>query len=63
MRWISANDRVPADQQEVLVKISGQVSLAKFSESEKIFKLRDGTSVHIDQKKVDWMELIAPYQQ
>jgi hypothetical protein len=63
MKWIRASDRQPADQQEVLIKIKGQVNLARYHQRENSFTLRNGICISLTDAAVEWMELIAPYKQ
>lgn len=60
MKWMSSSDRLPADQQEVLVKTRGQVHLAKYQAGDSQFVLRNGIAVKYEKEHVEWMELVAP---
>ena len=60
MKWINASEKLPADQQEVLIKSEGHVNLARFQKKEGIFLLRNGTTVAVKSGKVEWTELVAP---
>ena len=62
MRWYKTKDKLPADQQEVLIRCRGIVNLAKFEASDRTFLLRDGTTLSSYREMIDWMELVAPMQ-
>jgi hypothetical protein len=62
MKWFSSKDKLPNDQQEVLVRKRGTVSLGKFDSSARKFNLRDGTALSANGDQVEWMELVAPEQ-
>jgi hypothetical protein len=60
IKWFNSKDRLPDDEQEVLVRKKGVVSLAKFDSSGRKFKLRDGSTISLHPDHFEWMELVAP---
>ena len=62
MKWFNTKDKLPANQQEVLVRKSGLVSLAKFDHAARKFNLRDGSALSLNGDQIEWMELVAPGQ-
>jgi hypothetical protein len=60
MKWFSSREKVPDDQQEVLVRKKGLVSLAKYDKARHAFRLRQGDSIALHTEHIEWMELVAP---
>jgi hypothetical protein len=63
MKWYKTRDKLPADQQEVLIRCRGIVNLAHFERSDQTFLLRDGTTLSSLKETIEWMELVAPMQE
>jgi hypothetical protein len=60
MKWFSSREKLPFDQQEVLVRKKGSVSLAKYDKSQNVFRLRQGDAISLHHEHIEWMELVAP---
>ncbi len=63
MKWFSTKDRLPTDQQEVLIKYRGIVNLARYLADEQGFLLRNGEALSIHRETIDWMQLVSPMQE
>ena len=60
MKWISAHDALPADEQEVLICYDEQYQLAKFDHTKQAFVIKETTKVKPAEKKISWLPLVAP---
>lgn len=60
MHWIRAKEKLPADQEEVLIRYSGIFNLAVFHEKEHCFLLRDGKVCSAGTNNLQWLRLSAP---
>ena len=60
MKWFSTKEKLPNDQEEILVRNNGLVSLAKFDHTSRKFNLRDGTVIRLNGENIEWTELVAP---
>jgi hypothetical protein len=59
MRWTRALDKLPAENQEVLVRSRTIVYLAIFDQPHRLFRLKDGKLIDPVKEDVLWMELVG----
>ena len=60
MHWIKAKEKLPADQEEVLIRYDGIFNLAVFNEAQHVFVLRDGGVLNAAKTNLQWLRLSAP---
>jgi hypothetical protein len=59
VKWVSAKEKLPKDDQEVLVKSHRLVNLAVYNSNLKRFVLRNGDK-YDDLENIMWLELMPP---
>ena len=57
MRWNRALDKLPAHNQEVLIRCRSIIYLATFDAAGKYFQLKDGAAMDPLKEDLLWMEL------
>lgn len=62
MKWFSTRDKLPTDQQEVLIKCKGNIHLAKYHKEKDAFQLRNNDLMHVNSEPIEWMELVSPFK-
>ena len=62
MRWIRVLDKLPAENQEVLLRCRTVVYLAVFDPERNRFLLKDGTVHDATREDLHWSELSGPVQ-
>jgi hypothetical protein len=60
MVWIHASDKLPEDNEEVLIRFETMLHLAVFQKEQKAFRLRNGEKIKIDNHRIQWMRLTGP---
>jgi len=60
MVWINASQKVPEDNEEVLIRFETMVHLAVYIKQENSFRLRDGQVIEVSKHRIEWMRLTGP---
>jgi hypothetical protein len=59
MKWISANEKLPPNEEPILIRRRGIFQLAKFDESEKVFIAKNGDRFRV-ASDILWSGLVKP---
>ncbi len=57
MQWYSTSDRLPENEQDVLIFCHGQYNLAKFNSTAGGFVLKGGAFFHLNDWNISWTKL------